>query len=412
MVVVNRFPCLSETFIRNEIIGLAENDFRVIVATCEPRATADHDYCASTELDVVYPPPLTIRRLAVSFFLGLAARPLSTLQTLWLACLATPLSLAGLRMALTSHFIASHHARQLASTKTFHIHGHFLDRPGLVGQLISHRLKTSYSLSAHARDVFVPQVELRRLCEKAAFVAVCSELAKERLAQQLPANCQSKLQLCYHGIAVATGQSRARRERVSSESWQLITVGRLVPKKGIDVILEALKVLKRKGLGFRLRIAGAGPEESRLRALANRLGLVEVEFLGAQTAAEVDRLYSESDVMLIGCRVAPDGDQDGIPNVVLEAMIRGLPIVASCGGGIPEVVQHRVTGMLGPMNEPQKMADNLQQLLEDETLRNHVASSAIEFARSRFDFQENLPTLVKLLAQCYPPQDHEDVVRI
>jgi glycosyltransferase involved in cell wall biosynthesis len=179
----------------------------------------------------------------------------------------------------------------------------------------------------------------------------------------------------------------------------VLTVGRLVEKKGHDTLLRAAAVARDRGHDFRLRIAGEGAEWSALQRLVHALDLDErVTFLGPLSEAEIRREYERADLFALACRELENGDRDGIPNVVLEAMAHSLPIVSTLCGGISEAVEDGESGLLAPQEDVEAFADLLTRLIAERELRERLGAAGRERALTRFDRRANLPTVVEALA--------------
>jgi glycosyltransferase involved in cell wall biosynthesis len=164
---------------------------------------------------------------------------------------------------------------------------------------------------------------------------------------------------------------------------RLLSVCRLVPKKGIDVVLKALALLG-SGACYQYRVIGDGSELPRLRALARSLGLHDVQFLGARPPDDVAVELAWADLFVLGTRTAVDGDRDGIPNAILEAMAAGVPVVAGNAGGVGEIIRDRETGWLTPANDETALADAIRVAVSDPSSRQRIASNAHAEVWQRF----------------------------
>jgi glycosyltransferase involved in cell wall biosynthesis len=252
-------------------------------------------------------------------------------------------------------------------------------------------------MSGHARDVFAPDFHLRRLCRRAAFVTACSQHARAHLGRLFDASLDGRTFCCHHGVDLGVFDPLPRNAGVLVQPVRLLSVCRLVDKKGVDVILNALYLLKQRGGRFICTIVGDGPQKASLRRLNQRLGLSEVHFAGTLDHGAVRALYAEADLFVLGCRTAADGDRDGIPNVILEAMASGVPIIASSAGAVAEVVRHRDTGFLIPPDDPFMMADAIEELSDDINLRVAIVRNARVEVERRFDLRVNAASLISHL---------------
>lgn len=388
--MVDKFPCLSESFIRRELTNLASLGLELMVLTCSPARRSDRSLLPESRFNVFHPDAHSGRD-----HVRLAAESLRELPR------ALTLFPNGLRRATAAGraaWIAAAIRPALESWNPDWLHAHFLGMPAATACLLSQRLNVPLSISAHARDIFVPQVHFTEVCSRARFVSTCSEHARTSLVEQLPPLLAKRVVHFSHDVEC--GPTVENREQVNGVPLRLLSVCRLVPKKGVDVILKALALLLRSGSScrYRYRIVGGGPELSRLKTLASDLKLEEVEFVGPVAPDVVQRELAHADVFVLGARRMPDGDRDGIPNAMLEAMAVGIPVIVSDAGGVSEVIRHRSTGWLLPPNNPEAFADALREVALDHRVRRRVAASAREEVRRRFSQNGRLLAL-KLISE-------------
>jgi glycosyltransferase involved in cell wall biosynthesis len=201
--------------------------------------------------------------------------------------------------------------------------------------------------------------------------------------------------LAYHGVETA---GRRRMSAAPGRPPVVLSVGRLVEKKGHETLVQAAALLRDRGCAFRLRIVGEGVEWARLQRLVHELGLEEsVTFTGPLSEAEVSAEYERAQVFALACRELENGDRDGIPNVVLEAMAHGLPIVSTTSPGIVEAVAHERSALLAEPGDAAGLADQLERVLLDPDLRERIGVGALVRVQERFDRSANLPSVLDAL---------------
>ncbi len=223
---------------------------------------------------------------------------------------------------------------EIYSLHSRHIHAEFADLGALLAVVAARRCGISFSLGIHARDVHAQKYPLKLLCRGVSFVTTCNRAAGAALIKQMP-RIAPKMHLIYHGLELADWPFR-EQEPVAAP---LLFVGRFSPKKGLPILLQALSRLQKAGERCELVVLGSGPAEAEFKVLAESLGLAEkVHWLGVLPRSAVAAQLSRVEAICVPSVVARDGDQEGIPNVVVEAMACGVPVVAGMTGGIAEIL--------------------------------------------------------------------------
>jgi glycosyltransferase involved in cell wall biosynthesis len=206
------------------------------------------------------------------------------------------------------------------------------------------------------------------------------------------------VELVYHGLDLSRF-SFVEKNKIENKGENpgqpvnIVSVGRLVEKKGTDLLLDALALLPRE-LHWRLLHAGGGPLKSRLERRARALGLADrVEWRGALAQGDILALYRSADLFALASRVASDGDRDGLPNVLAEAQSQGLACVATSVSAIPELIEDGKTGLLVPPESPQELARALEALIRDPALRQRLGDAGRLRVNTRFGLEANLQRL-------------------
>jgi glycosyltransferase involved in cell wall biosynthesis len=204
------------------------------------------------------------------------------------------------------------------------------------------------------------------------------------------------VKLVYHGVNV---EAAVPRVPAASEP-RVLSVGRLVEKKGYDNLIRAAERLRGRGVAFTLRIAGDGDQWPKLQRLVHELDLGRhVTFLGPLTPGELRSEWARASVFALACRRLPNGDRDGLPNVLLEAMVNGLPIVSTTQPGIVDAIQDGQNGLLVYPDNPDALADALERVLTQPRLAVELGEGAAASVRTRFDRRQLLPLVSDALAE-------------
>jgi glycosyltransferase involved in cell wall biosynthesis len=392
-VVLNGFPRLSETFVLQELLELERHGLRLhVVALRDPEETVRQEALGKLRAEVEYLPNVAdaAPRIAVrtAHAALLLRRPSTYLDGLADVIASPDFSRTNLRRAV----ILAHRLVRLGSPP---VYVHFAHKPATIARFACLMTGIPYGLSAHAKDIWLtPEPELVRKVRDAAIVLTCTAEGQSHLERL--SKGRTAVRLVYHGVD--TNRDLRRRADDSHEPV-VLTVGRLVEKKGHETLLRAAAVVKERGRTFRLRIAGEGVEWSRLQRLVHELELGDnVAFLGPLSESEVAREYTAADVFALACRELENGDRDGVPNVLLEAMAHGLAIVATSGAGVAEAVADGDSALLAAPSDVEGLASRLERLLVEPMLRERLAKRARERVAERFDRDANLPEVVKALA--------------
>jgi glycosyltransferase involved in cell wall biosynthesis len=392
--VVSTWPRLSQTFVLREILAVERLGVSVrIFSTKDPDGEPIHGDVAQVRAGVTY---LTLRRhwkpaLRANLRLVRAA-PARYAWTL----------LAALRYrrwdVLRRFFQAAYLTDLLRRDPVDHLHAHFATAPALVA-MFTHQLRgVPYTFTAHARDIYVdtPPELLRAEMARAEAVVTVSEYNRGYLSRQFASTANGKVRCIYNGLDLH--QFTVDRSRPLDAGPPLIlSVGRLIEKKGLGDVLAAAEILRRRGRSFRVEMIGAGPLRPALEAQVQRLGLQDrVAFLGAQPQEAVHLAYQRATIFALPCVVTAEGDRDGIPTVLLEAMASGVPVVATSVSGIPEVIQSGHNGLLVAPHDPTMLANALDLLLADADLRDRLARAARSTIEAHFAIERNARELLTL----------------
>ena len=335
--VVKRYPRYSETFIVNEILAheAAGWDIRIF-ALRGPEDTHFQDIISRVRAPVIYLPD---RLQKTSEFWDVLRSSAAQCPEMWRALgdftatdpreIAHGVSLAAL-------------VRQQGVT---HLHAHFATSATTAARIAAHISGIPYSFTAHAKDIFHESVDPADLAGKMAdakAVVTVSDYNVRYLHNRFTPG-HAKLLRIYNGLDLDRFQYRSPLDRAPV----IVSVGRLVEKKGFHYLLHACATLKEQGLAFRCSIVGSGECDTELRHLAERLSLGDrVEFMGSRPQREVMRIVQSAAVLAAPCVIGGDGNRDGLPTVVLEAMALGTPCVGTDVKGMPEALKHNANDVL------------------------------------------------------------------
>jgi glycosyltransferase involved in cell wall biosynthesis len=295
--------------------------------------------------------------------------------------------------------------RVLADGGISHLHGHFAHGSTTVTWLAATITDTPFSFTGHAKDIYAgnlnPAGLLARKMAAARFVVTCTAANAEHLRAL---GTPTPVHTVYHGLSSDFAALTAQpTDYTPGNVLRVLGVGRLVAKKGFDSFIEACALLRRAGMSFEARIAGeSGDAEPALRRLIAERGLEScVHLLGPLTPEQLYAEYRASTLFSLPCRLLDNGDRDGMPNVLLEAMSCAVPVVTTDISGIPELVEDGVNGLLVPPDDPHALAGAWLRLYDDPALARRLARAGQSTVSERFEGEGLALKLASLL--CHSP---------
>lgn len=272
------------------------------------------------------------------------------------------------------------------------IHGYFAHIPAEVAALAAKEMGVPYGFSTHALDARkVSAKALRERAKKAACIIACNHDVARDLTL-----IGGRVTLMPHGVD--THRFRPSPLPVGNPV-RLLSVGRFVEKKGFHVLIQALK---RLSFPFQLKIIGEGLEQERLERDIRDANLSDcVELCGGMTHAELPNAYKQAHIVVVPSIVDHRGDRDGLPNVVLEAMASGRPVIAGDVGAMGSAVVHRETGLLLPSGDAKALADALELLAKNPGLRKKLSRNARERIERDFELGRCTERLSRFIISAY-----------
>lgn len=354
-MITSGFPRLSETFALNELLALEARGLLAAIFATKPGDGGRPQPGSERLLDRVHVlPPGNPHEQAAAVTAHLAGRPVRG------------------------------------------VHGYFAHTPAEVAALVARQLGVPYSFSVHARDARkVAPAELAARAAAAACVIACNP----DVVRDIPPG-SARVHVIPHGVNLRRFYPGPFHPVESDQDLlRMLAVGRLVPKKGFDVLIEAVA---RLAFPFRLRIVGDGPERGRLAALIAAAGLAEQVRLGNPlTHAELPAAYAGAHIVVVPSVVDSTGDRDGLPNVILEAMASARPVVACDVGAIRSAIVHVSTGILARPGDPVALAAALDLLAHQPALRERLGRNARAHVEANFALERCTDRLQQLLETVY-----------
>jgi len=383
--VLKRYPRYSETFILNEILAHEEAGQALEIFALRPSNDSHfQDLIARVRAPVTYlrAPDL----LSVTEFWEELMTAIKTLPD-WVIALN-----AARNEVARDVYQAVQLALQARTKGVDHLHAHFATSATTVARLAALFTGMTYSFTAHAKDIFhedVDNEDLLRKIQGAASVVTVSDYNVNFLKDQF-GDYTSNVERIYNGLDLSRLPFSNPYERPPC----IVAIGRLIEKKGFSDLITACSELNARNIDFQCEIIGGGPLENTLKADIVRYGLQnKVQVLGPRPQNEVIAHLQEAAVFAAPCVVGTDGNRDGLPTVLLEAMSLGVPCISTDVTGIPEVIRHNESGIIVPQKNPQALAVALENLLNQPQERSRLAQHARRIIERDFDIQQNSAAL-------------------
>ena len=392
--ILKMFPRFSETFVLSEILELERQGVPLhIFSLKRPDDGVFHGDAARVRTRVTYLPdsvvsaPRAFAKAHLSVYRKDHYRYRAALR----------LALARRRAASVKRFLQAGYIAPLCERlDVAHVHAHFASAPAAVAQHLHRLTGIPFSFTAHAKDIYIDSVdrsELRRKLGAARFAITVSDYNRRHLEHL---TSDGRIVRIYNGLDLGLFSPNARR----ADPPLVLAVGRLIEKKGFDDLVRACALLRDKGCRFLCQIVGKGPLDAELRGRISELGLDQaVELTGPIPRESLLRLYPRAAVVVAPCVVGADGNRDGLPTVLIEAMALGVPVVATGVTGIPELVVDGETGLLVPQHDPSALATAIRRVLTERATGEALARAGREHVEREFELTANVSRLRSLFEE-------------
>jgi glycosyltransferase involved in cell wall biosynthesis len=395
--ILERFPALSETFVLNEVLELERQGANLeIISITKQKDSIIHQDFFKLKTKTHYLRPRLVRYfLAFAAFLYfLLIRPEVTVKSLIKTL--TRIRDVGLFRRIKHFLLACLIAFGLYRRSIDHLHTHFARGSAFIVMIIHWLLDIPYSFTAHAADIFVDPKSIPLKIHEASFVATISDFNKNYFKDhfEIPQKDLEKIYIIRCGIDLEKFKPR----NLPKEGEPLIlTVARLVEKKGHRYLLEALARLKKQGADFAAVLVGGGPLKEPLEQLAEDLNILDrITFAGVLEHEKVRKLLDEAFVFVLPCVEGKDKNKDGIPVALMEAMAMEIPVITTPLSGNPELIDNEVNGLLVPEKDVGELNKALHRIISDRKFSIRLGENARKKIKAEFELSDNVSKLKKL----------------
>ncbi|MDO5056231.1 MAG: glycosyltransferase [Lautropia sp.] len=398
LYLVSLFPCWSETFIVREIRALQARGAEVRILSLKAASETMVQPDAQTLLDRVIYPPATLSASLCSGLPQLLRRPLrslSELATLVGSLWKRPTELLKSVVAWWRTLAVIGPVRHF---NPHHVHAHWATYPSTAARILAGRIQRPWSFTSHAHDIFVHDHDLSgKLCQ-ADFSVTISDYNRRKLSGRMPLPLRDKLAVVHCGIL----PDEIPFEPDGRQPRRIVAVGRLDPIKGFIHLIEACRLLHDRRIDFHCEIIGDGPLKTTLQQAIAQARLGEhVHLAGALPQQDVRRRIREAAIFVLPSVQLADGNADGIPVALMEAMASGATVVSTRVSGIPELIEHDLSGLLAPPGQAAPLADAMARLLGDAPLRQRLAVMARQVIVEDFDANREADKLLALIQRVH-----------
>lgn len=398
-VILKGYPRLSETFIAQELRGLELSGYKLqLYSMRQPRDKKRHPIHDEIEAPVIYLPEYlrndpgrTLKSCAKLMFKPRFWAAVGK----WLGDLVREPTRNRIRRFGQACVLASE-----LPPEVDRLYAHFIHTPAAVTHYASIMTGLPWTCSAHAKDIWTsPDWDLSSKLNSCEWVATCTAVGHAHL--QTLSRKPSSVHLIYHGLDLQRfphfdRQPAARDGQDPADPVRLFSVGRAVEKKGFDTLLNALAQLP-DDLHWTWTHIGGGDQSDKLEAQARELGIADrINWLGSQSQATVLEHYRGSDMFILPCRIASDGDRDGLPNVLVEAQSQALACISTPISAVPELIDSEERGLLVPPDDVPELAAAIEQLCRNPEKRDRLGHAGEQRIRSAFDYNAGINQLTAL----------------
>jgi colanic acid/amylovoran biosynthesis glycosyltransferase len=407
-VLVSRFPLITETFILREISELERQGQPVVlVSMIEEHPAVMHPEAVPWHGRAIYTPFFS-PKIAGAFGRALTQQWRVLLPLIgWLAATSIhrPVTLfKSLLVVPKCAYLAS----RLRTEGVSHLHAHFATHPTTMALIISKLTGIPFSFTVHAHDIFVDRTHLRRKVQEAAFIRSISRFNKLFLERLYREEAHGKIEVVHVGIELW----RYQRSQAPAGGGhpKILTIAALKPYKGLVYLIRAARILAEQGVELDIDIIGAGPLKGQLEREIAHCGVEDrVRLLGALPQEKVAEAIAECTLFVLPSIIASDGQMEGIPVALMEAMAAEKGVVATAISGVPELVEHRTTGLLVDPANPDQLAVAIRELLGDPELRAKLGAAGRSRVEERFSLPKIVSELSAVLDRHVPHERHYDI---
>lgn len=398
-VLMSRFPTVTETFILREMIELERQGQPVrLVPMLKDNPPILHEAAKPWTNRALYTRYLSAP-IVLANLRTLAKQPLRYLKLFAKLALGTILRPATFVRTMAVFPKSVYLAEELTREGVPHIHAHFATHPTTMALIIAELSDVTFSFTVHAHDIQLDRSLLRWKLRETRFVRSISDYNKRFLEKLYPEETRGKIDVIHVGIEPEVYEENARRHAFTrSEIPKILCVAAHRPYKGLPVLIEACRILKSEGLRFACEVIGTGPMTAELEELIAQKNVGDaIKLVGPKPQEEVARMMGEATLFVLPSIIAPDGQMEGIPVALMEAMASARAVISTRISGIPELIDHGINGLLVEQGDAVQLADAMRALLTDPARARAMGVEGQKKVRAEFTLGGTVTQLLERL---------------
>jgi colanic acid/amylovoran biosynthesis glycosyltransferase len=386
--ITDIFPRISLTFISLEIRKLRQKGMHIdLYAIWKPQQPITSCESEAFLHETTYLSTVAIWQLLHAHLYYVVRKPKEYCEVLKF-CRARHANVRLRRRTVYNFLLAPYLAARLADKNIPHIHAHFASGAATIAMMAARLLNIGFSFTAHRGDILDENVLLNEKLKKASFVIAISEYNRRYLLRESPAVEMSKVKTIHCGVET---DIFSPCQRIWKDSPCFLAVGNLLPRKGHVYLIEACRILREKGINYRCIIVGGGPQRTELENLIQKYRMDgQIELAGAVPHESIQSYYNRADIFVLASL------SEGIPVVLMEAMSKGLAVIATSIMGIPELVSHEEDGILVNPGDPVELAESMMRVLKDRELKARLGKNARQKVLRNFNIDLNAEKIKEL----------------
>jgi colanic acid/amylovoran biosynthesis glycosyltransferase len=397
--ITQSFPGLTTTFIYREVLALRQVGFSIVTfAIWKPNINRLSAESIALVDNSFYVFPISWPRFFAAHLYFFFTRPVGYISTLLFVLTRRGESIKNRRRTFFHFFEAIYLALDAKREGIRHIHAHFTINAATIALIIARMLDISFSFTAH-NTFFTDRPILKEKLKAAKFIIAISKYSRDFLLGLLP---EEELKDRFHIVhcGVSPDDFLPPTHKATNQRPLIFSLAQLVERKGLPVLIESCKILAERGCDFQCLIAGDGPQQSLLERLITEYQIQDkVQLIGIVFQEQLVDYLNKADMFVLPCLTARNGDRDGIPVVLMEAMAMEIPTISTCVSGIPELIEDGQSGLLVREKDAVDLADAMQRLLEDDELRGRLGKNGRQKVIQEFNIYENAAQLAALFGR-------------